>query len=101
MFFVESKDDVKVLQNTMSTGCALYHFIFEQNCHPIDKRVSILFIYHIESDSLFILSFNHPDVVNMSIDILKYLDKTACRKLVFEKKDAIGLLSIFYSTNLA
>lgn len=100
MFFVESKDDVKILQDTLSSGCALYHFIFEQNRHPVDKRVSILFIYHVESDSLFILSFNHPDVVNMSIDILGYLDKTACRKLVFEKKDAMYVHDVSSYTDI-
>ena len=47
-----------------------------------------MFVYHFETDTTYTFSFNHPDVLNININVLQSIVNIPCKKFIFDKKNA-------------
>jgi len=98
---IETKDDVKLLSDTLKSGTALFYYLFEPNYHPVSKRVCVVLIYHLETDSLFLISFSHPDVVLMDKNILNYINNSNCKRYILNKKDSMYVSDVSSYTDIS
>ena len=60
-----------------------------------------MLIYHLETDSLFLISFSHPDVVLMNKNILNYINNSNCKKYILNKKDSMYVSDVSSYTDIS
>lgn len=95
LLFVESESDFKQLCDSLSSGSAFFQFIYDEKIHSTKNKPVALFIYQLETESTFVLSFSHPDVVPISYSCIRTLTKTSSKKYIVDKKECM------YFTNLS
>ena len=86
--FVETLLDFEEYQKTVTHGNCFFHFVYDDKIHPSKVTPCILFVYHFETDTTYTFSFNHPDVLNININVLQSIVNIPCKKFIFDKKNA-------------
>jgi hypothetical protein len=89
MIFLESTDSVKYAINTLQAGSCFIQFIDNDTIHSANDSPVVLIIHHIETKQTFVISFNHPDCVNIDCSILKLIQDTNSIKYIIDRKSSL------------
>lgn len=83
--FVETPTDAKKLLCILEKNRSIVHLYYQyKNVHPSKNKPLALFI-NVNGEN-YIVSFNHPDLVRVSLQYLNMIFKTSGSKIVFDRK---------------
>nr|BAR35386.1 hypothetical protein [uncultured Mediterranean phage uvMED] len=96
---VETKKDIEILASDLSTeSSVLFYFLNETSHHPVATNPIGLFVYLIQTDKTFFISFRHPDALSIPTTSIKLvLDKlfsANVKKYIIEKKNAMYFFDV-------
>ena len=99
--YVETPDEFSSMCSKLNSGNAFFHYIHDESVHPIVSHIIALFVYHDESDSTYVMSFSHPDVVHINTLCLKHLANCKCKKYIMNKKNVAHITDVSDCVDIA
>lgn len=95
MKIIESVPDFHTfLKDYEDQSLILVPVFCDSRLHPAQNRLCLLGVYGIESKELSILPFNHPEVANLSYNLIENLTEIICSEIWTPDKKALGFLPI-------
>ena len=87
--YIETPSEFSDMCKTLSTGNAYFHCVYDAGIHPVYVNPIAIFIYHDTTESKFVVSFSHPDVIPISKKCIPTLINTDCKKYIIDKKNSV------------
>ena len=92
--YIETPSEFSDMCKTLSTGNAFFHCVYDAGIHPVYVNPIAIFIYHDTTDSKFVMSFSHPDVIPISKKCIPTLINTDCKKYIIDKKNSVHFMDV-------
>jgi len=89
MIFVESPNDFKKLNDSLSGGTCILQIILKNKNHPANNEPILLLIHHVENSQTFVLSFGHPDCIDIDKSVLNIIANTNSKKYIIDHKNSL------------